>query len=78
MKLVRYGKAGKEKPGLIDIDGKLRDISHLVADLGGAGLSPRSLAKIAKARPPGLQSLSSCRAPSNSQSGPTTRFGACS
>ena len=54
MKLVRYGKAGKEKPGLIDIDGKLRDISHLVADLGGAGLSPRSLAKIAKARPASL------------------------
>ncbi len=47
MKLVRYGKMGKEKPGLIDADGKLRDISHLVDDLAGAGLSPKSLAKIA-------------------------------
>ena len=50
MKLVRYGKPGKEKPGLIDSDGKLRDVSHLVADLGGAGLSPKSLAKIAKVK----------------------------
>ena len=50
MKLVRYGKPGKEKPGLIDSEGKLRDVSHLVADLGGTGLSPKSLAKIAKAK----------------------------
>jgi 2,4-didehydro-3-deoxy-L-rhamnonate hydrolase len=54
MKLVRYGKPGKEKPGLIDKDGKLRDISHLVVDLGGEGLSPKSLAKIAKAKPASL------------------------
>ena len=50
MKLVRYGKVGKEKPGLIDSDGKVRDISHLVADLAGEGLSPKSLAKVAKAK----------------------------
>ena len=50
MKLVRYGKPGKEKPGLIDRDGKLRDISHLVADLGGDGLSAKSLGKIARAK----------------------------
>ena len=54
MKLVRYGKAGQEKPGLIDSDGMLRDISHLVADLGGDGLSPKSIAKIARAKPAGL------------------------
>ena len=34
MKLVRYGKPGKEKPGLIDADGKLRDLSGVVADIG--------------------------------------------
>ena len=54
MKLVRYGKPGKEKPGLIDKDGKLRDISGLVADLGGDGLSLKSLAKIARAKPASL------------------------
>lgn len=50
MKLVRYGKMGKEKPGLIDSDGKLRDISELVDDLSGRGLSRKSLARIAKAK----------------------------
>jgi 2,4-didehydro-3-deoxy-L-rhamnonate hydrolase len=48
MKLVRYGKPGKEKPGLIDADGKLRDLSAKVADISGAALSPASLAKLAK------------------------------
>ena len=33
MKLVRYGPAGKEKPGLIDADGKLRDLSQKVKDI---------------------------------------------
>ena len=46
MKLVRYGAPGREKPGLIGADGKIRDISGLVGDLAGAGLSPASLAKI--------------------------------
>ena len=32
MKLVRYGKPGKEKPGLIDLDGRLRDLSSIVPD----------------------------------------------
>ena len=35
MKLVRYGPAGKEKPGLIDADGKLRDLSRKVNDIDG-------------------------------------------
>lgn len=34
MKLVRYGKPGNEKPGLIDAGGKLRDISAVVNDIG--------------------------------------------
>jgi 2,4-didehydro-3-deoxy-L-rhamnonate hydrolase len=48
MKLVRYGKPGKEKPGLIDAAGKLRDLSGKLADISGATLSPASLAKLAK------------------------------
>ena len=46
MKLVRYGAPGQEKPGMIDADGKIRDISGLVGDLAGEALSPASLAKI--------------------------------
>ncbi len=48
MKLVRYGKAGKEKPGLIDAAGQLRDLSGVVADIGPEQLSPKGLAKLAK------------------------------
>ena len=51
MKLVRYGKIGKEKPGLIDAEGQLRDISDLIDDLAGSALSPKSLAKIAAKNP---------------------------
>jgi 2,4-didehydro-3-deoxy-L-rhamnonate hydrolase len=50
MKLVRYGKAGKEKPGLIDGSGKLRDLSEVVADIDGSTLDPRSLSRIAKVK----------------------------
>jgi 2-keto-4-pentenoate hydratase/2-oxohepta-3-ene-1,7-dioic acid hydratase in catechol pathway len=50
MKLVRYGKPGKEKPGLIDADGKLRDLSGVVADIGPEQLSPKGLAKLAKVK----------------------------
>ena len=48
MKLVRYGKVGKEKPGLIDAAGKLRDLSKVVGDIGPAQLSAAALAKLAK------------------------------
>ena len=54
MKLVRYGKLGKEKPGLIDADGKLRDLSGKVADISCATLSPKVLAKLAKIKPASL------------------------
>lgn len=49
MKLVRYGNPGKEKPGVIGEDGKLRDLSGVVPDLGPAQLAPAVLAKIRKA-----------------------------
>ena len=48
MKLVRYGNLGKEKPGLIDENGQLRDLSAVVPDLGPEQLSDKVLAKIAK------------------------------
>ena len=48
MKLVRYGPAGKEKPGLIDADGKLRDLSRKVKDINGATLAPAEIAKLRK------------------------------
>jgi 2,4-didehydro-3-deoxy-L-rhamnonate hydrolase len=49
MKLVRYGNPGKEKPGLIDLDGKLRDLSGVVPDIGPAQLGQIGLARIRKA-----------------------------
>jgi 2-keto-4-pentenoate hydratase/2-oxohepta-3-ene-1,7-dioic acid hydratase in catechol pathway len=48
MKLVRYGRPGKEKPGLFDEFGRLRDLSGIVDDIDGSMLSDRSLKKIAK------------------------------
>ena len=48
MKLVRYGQLGKEKPGLIDAAGKLRDLSGVVSDIGPDQLSDKALAKLAK------------------------------
>lgn len=51
MKLVRYGKPGKEKPGLIDAQGKLRDLSAVIPDLGPAQLGDLALAKLARLNP---------------------------
>jgi 2-keto-4-pentenoate hydratase/2-oxohepta-3-ene-1,7-dioic acid hydratase in catechol pathway len=50
MKLVRYGNPGKEKPGLIDAEGKLRDLSAVVKDIDAAQLSPAALVKISKVK----------------------------
>ncbi len=50
MKLVRYGQPGKEKPGLIDADGKLRDLSGVIADVTPEHLSDKALAKLAKVK----------------------------
>jgi len=49
--LVRFGKPGKEKPGLIDAEGKIRDLSEIIPDLAGAALSAKSLNKIRKIKP---------------------------
>ena len=50
MKLVRFGPAGREKPGIIDSKGKIRDLSKVVRDIDGEALSPAGLAKIRKAK----------------------------
>jgi 2-keto-4-pentenoate hydratase/2-oxohepta-3-ene-1,7-dioic acid hydratase in catechol pathway len=49
MKLVRFGAPGREKPGIVDKDGKIRDLSKIVPDIAGDTLSPKGLAKIKKA-----------------------------
>jgi 2-keto-4-pentenoate hydratase/2-oxohepta-3-ene-1,7-dioic acid hydratase in catechol pathway len=48
MKLLRYGKLGKEKPGILDKDGRIRDLSAHVSDIEGATISPKALAKLKK------------------------------
>jgi 2-keto-4-pentenoate hydratase/2-oxohepta-3-ene-1,7-dioic acid hydratase in catechol pathway len=48
MKLVRYGAPGREKPGVIDAEGTLRDLSRKVADIDGAALAPSSLTALRK------------------------------
>jgi 2-keto-4-pentenoate hydratase/2-oxohepta-3-ene-1,7-dioic acid hydratase in catechol pathway len=48
MKLVRYGRPGKEKPGLIDDEGKLRDLSGVIDDIGPEQLSDKALRKLAR------------------------------
>lgn len=48
MKLLRYGKPGKEKPGLLDRAGRIRDLSGHVDDIAGAALSPANLKKLSK------------------------------
>jgi 2-keto-4-pentenoate hydratase/2-oxohepta-3-ene-1,7-dioic acid hydratase in catechol pathway len=46
MKLLRYGPRGHERPGLLDADGCVRDLSRVVADLGPAEISPEGLARL--------------------------------
>ena len=50
MKLVRFGPPGREKPGIIDSQGKIRDLSGVVPDINGATLSPEGLAKIRRTK----------------------------
>src|ERR1700680_2679245 len=51
MKLVRYGAPGREKPGMIDAKGQIRDLSKVVSDISGDALSPKGLAKLKKLNP---------------------------
>lgn len=54
MKLLRYGPAGAERPGLLDAGGRVRDLSSVVEDIAGATLTPAGLAAIAALDPAAL------------------------
>jgi len=51
MKLVRYGPPGKEKPGMLDAEGKVRDLSRKVKDIDASALAPGELARLRKLDP---------------------------
>jgi 2,4-diketo-3-deoxy-L-fuconate hydrolase len=54
MKLVRFGAAGSEKPGLVDQDGKIRDLSGHIADISGETVSPAGLNQLRALDPSSL------------------------
>ena len=54
MKLCRYGKNGFEKPGMIDAEGKLRDLSKFVPQIGPEEISPQGLKRLGKLKPESL------------------------
>lgn len=66
MKLVRYGEPGKEKPGLMDRDGGIRDLSAEIADIDGTTIDPEQLVKLAALDPQSLPQVA-----------PDTRLGPC-
>jgi 2-keto-4-pentenoate hydratase/2-oxohepta-3-ene-1,7-dioic acid hydratase in catechol pathway len=66
MKLLRYGSPGQEKPGLLDRDGRIRDLSGAVRDIAGEALAPASLDRLRRLDPatlppvPGTPRLGPC------------------
>jgi 2-keto-4-pentenoate hydratase/2-oxohepta-3-ene-1,7-dioic acid hydratase in catechol pathway len=58
MKLLRYGPEGQEKPGLLDRDGHIRDLSGIVADIGPEALSPAALDRLRAIDPASLPAVS--------------------
>ncbi len=54
MKLLRFGPAGREKPGLLDRDGKIRDLSGVVGDIDGETLTPAALDRLRHTDPSSL------------------------
>ena len=54
MKLLRYGPQGAEKPGLLDAQGQIRDLSRVIPEFNAAALSPEGLANLAAIDPEGL------------------------
>ncbi len=59
MKLCRYGKAGHEKPGVIDGEGRLRDLSKVIGNIGPNEISPRSLKMLTKQKTESLPLVNS-------------------
>jgi 2-keto-4-pentenoate hydratase/2-oxohepta-3-ene-1,7-dioic acid hydratase in catechol pathway len=66
MKLLRYGPVGQGKPGLLDRDGKIRDLSGVVRDIDGEALAPASLDRLRRLDPASLPLVSG-----------TPRLGSC-
>ncbi|MGO4570912.1 fumarylacetoacetate hydrolase family protein [Microvirga sp. 2TAF3] len=66
MKLVRFGEIGREKPGLVDDNGDIRDLSSMVADIAGEALGAQSLERLSRIDPatlplaPSGQRIGSC------------------
>lgn len=54
MKLLRYGPAGRERPGLLDDQGRIRDLSAHVADISDEALTPEGVARLAALDPAAL------------------------
>jgi len=57
MKLLRYGSVGNEKPGLLDQDGSIRDLSSVINDIDGETLSPRSIEQLSGIEPESLPTV---------------------
>jgi 2-keto-4-pentenoate hydratase/2-oxohepta-3-ene-1,7-dioic acid hydratase in catechol pathway len=57
MKLLRFGPAGQERPGMLDAEGKIRDLSAILPDITGATIGRDSLAKLAALDPATLPSI---------------------
>lgn len=66
MKLLRYGPKGAEKPGLLDADGVIRDLSGVVSDISGSVLNAEALAQLAAIEPTSLPQVTA-----------DSRLGAC-
>ncbi len=66
MKLLRFGEPGAEKPGMLDADGNLRDLSAHIGDITGTSLTPESLDRLRSIAPSSLPRVSD-----------GTRIGAC-
>ena len=61
MKLLRYGAEGFEKPGILDADGKIRDLSGIVGDIDGAALAPEASQKLKRPTLPRCPLLTATR-----------------
>lgn len=66
MKLLRVGKAGEERPAMLDASGKIRDLSAHMKDIDGLAISPAGLAKLRSIDPESLPAVD-----------PATRIGPC-
>ena len=58
MKLLRYGPVGQEKPGVLDAEGGIRDLSGIITDIAGDSLSPASLDRLKSMDPAALPKVS--------------------